>query len=340
MNRHMIARGAAALALGLIVMSGSAVAQVSEMTEREKSLYEAAQKEGSVTWYITQYGDEAANKVCSAFNAKYPNVKCNYVRSTATVAFQRLAQEIQAKAVQADVFSTNDEFQLVTLKEGDSLEEYLPDNLSHVPQPLKDLGNGGFWNVTAIGTFGIVYNTNLVKPEDAPTSWADFQDPKWKNKLAIAHPGFSGSAGVWAIAMRRLYGDDFFKKLADNNPQIGRSIVDGYNLTASGERAVAVQGVYNIIEGRRKGEPVQEVYPAEGIVAIPGSSAIIKNSPHPNAAKLFMEFLFGTEVSGVLTADYRLPLRDDVAPAPGVKPLSELTLLSVSSEEQAKIEDL
>ena len=77
-----------------------------------------------------------------------------------------------------------------------------------------------------VGLFLMTHNTRLVSEDEAPKSWQDPLDPKWRNKLAVGHPGFSGAIGVWAVQMRKMYGWDYFKKLERNNPQIGRSSQD------------------------------------------------------------------------------------------------------------------
>ena len=69
----------------------------------------------------------------------------------------------------------------------------------------------------------LIYNSSKVKPEDAPRTWTDLLDPKWKNQVATGHPAFSGCTGVWVVALRKLYGWSYFEKLAKNNPRVGRS---------------------------------------------------------------------------------------------------------------------
>ena len=74
----------------------------------EKPLYEAAKKEKEFTWYTAHYDSETAAAVCNGFEKKYPGIKCNYVRTTAQVAYQRLAQDQKAGIAQASVISSTD----------------------------------------------------------------------------------------------------------------------------------------------------------------------------------------------------------------------------------------
>ena len=138
---------------------------------------------------------------------------------------------------------------------------------------------------------GIGYNTAKVKEADAPKNWTDLLDPKWKDKIALGHPGFSGYVGTWAVTMRKLYGWEFFEKLAKNNPQIGRSINDTVTMLNAGESAIAGSGpVGTLMESVQKGNPLAMVYPTDGTVLIIAPSGIMKGCKHPNAARLFMEY--------------------------------------------------
>ena len=81
-----------------------------------------------------------------------------------------------------------------------------------------------------------------MKEADAPKNWTDLLDPKWKDKIALGHPGFSGYVGTWVVTLRKLYGWDFFEKLAKNNPQVGRSINDTVTMLNAGERRSRAPG--------------------------------------------------------------------------------------------------
>ena len=90
-----------------------------------------------------------------------------------------------------------------------------------------------------------------MKEADAPKNWTDLLDPKWKDKIALGHPGFSGYVGTWAVTLRKLYGWDFFEKLAKNNPQVGRSINDTVTMLNAGESVVAGSGPVGTADGER-----------------------------------------------------------------------------------------
>lgn len=305
-------------------------AQNAAMTAHEQALYAAAKKEGSVTWYTSQSGTQVSEDVCAMFTVRYPGVKCNPVRATAQVVFQRLIQETRAKATHADVLSTNSVADLVILKKDGSLAAYQPENLRFMAPKIKAMGEkDGYWIPSQVAPLGIVYNKNLVKPGDAPKTWIDLLDPKWLGQAAVAHPGYSGSVGVWVTAMHKLYGREYFEKLAKNKPQIGRSVLDGMNLVISGERKVALAPLNTAEKEASKGAPLVAVYPTDGVLLPLSASAILKDAPHPNAARLFMEFNLGTEMSKFLAAELRNPLRSDVPSPTGIPTLDQIKILTV-----------
>src|SRR5436309_6072338 len=239
-SRRDVLKTGSALALSTVLGTRNALAR--ETTARQKELYELAKKEGEVTWYTAHSNDTTAQALGRDFEPALPGLKANVVRTPAQVAYQRLTQEQRAGAMQVDVFSSTDIGHYVALKEKNLLEKYVPDNGSKVIDVYKNYDPDGFYTVTSAGLIAIAYNTAKLKEADAPKNWADLTDPKWKDKIALGHPGFSGYVGTWVVVLRKLYGWDFFEKLAKNNPQVGRSINDTVTMLNAGERMVAGSG--------------------------------------------------------------------------------------------------
>lgn len=314
---------AAILAASVLVTgwSGIASAQV-QMSDGIKKLYEAAKKEGEVTWSTSQSNTEYAEDVAKDFSRLYPGIKVNMVRTTGQVQYQRLTQEIKSNTVSSDVYSTYEETHLVELKKQNQILSFKPENAAGLSDTLKEIAEEGFWYPTAISPVAIGINTKLVPAGEEPKTWDDLTNPKWKGQVAIGHPGFSGSAGVWVMAMERLYGWSYFERLAKNEPQIGRSIVDAVNLILSGERKIAMVPISNVLEAEAKGQPVKIIYPSDGTLVLGGSTLIPAKAPHPNAAKLFLEYMMSKEFSQFAAGQGRIPVRAD-APKPSLgQPLS------------------
>jgi len=322
-----------------IVIGGSAVTRVAaqNLPDHERELYQAAQREGEITWYSGQYNAETSEAAGRAFNERYPGVRCNVVRSTSQVAFQRLSQDARAQAGQCDVFSSTNSGHFTQLKREGRLVKFTPVNAAGMLPTIQNVDPDGFFHTSFLGLFLMTHNTRLVDEAEAPTSWADALDPKWRNKLAVGHPGFSGAIGVWAVQMRKMYGWDYFRKLERNNPQIGRSSQDPVTTLNAGERSVGLSvPVGTTALAISRGNPLRLIYPSEGVLAAISPSGIPTNAPHPNAAKLFMEFLSGQALSETVRLTFNEPLRPDVPPPQGGRPLSEVKLLAPSLEEQEK----
>src|ERR1700712_1797678 len=126
-RRHFMIGGSALLALG---PGRNALAQAAPaMTPHEKGLYDAAKKEGGeLTWYTAQSDDITAQELGRSFEAIYPGLKLNVLRTTAQVAYQRVTQELKASAIQCDVFSSTDIGHYVELKAKGVFERFVPEN--------------------------------------------------------------------------------------------------------------------------------------------------------------------------------------------------------------------
>ena len=317
----------------LSAVAAVCLAALPAQAQSEQELYEAAKKEGEVTWYIAHYAAETAEAVGNAFTEKYPGVKVNVVRSTAQVAMQRLMQDLQNNAANCDVFSSTDVGHYVQLEKDKKLLKYVPKSAASTFKEFQNLDPDGFYHTTSAGMVLITYNKELVKPEEAPKNWPDLLDPKWKGKVSVGHPAFSGYVGTWVVTMRKLYGWDFFEKLEKNQPQIGRSINDTVTMLQAKERAVAAGPDATTAKAMSRGAPLGLVYPTDGALLMISPSAIPANAPHPNAAKLLMEFLLSPGHSKVAVEYYGLSLHDSVKGAEGMKSAGEVKTIRPTVEE-------
>ena len=324
----------AVLVAALALAAGPARAQ---MPGWEKALYEAAKKEKEFTVYTAHYNTETIADLCAAFDKKYPGVKCNFVRTTAQVAYQRFQQDLQAKLAVASVFSSTDVSHYPDLKTKGLLAPYQPNNLAKMVESLKQYNDkdNQYW-VTAAAMVVLTYNNSVVSEKDAPKNWPDLLDPKWKDKVSIGHPAFSGYVGTWVVLMRKLYGWQYFEKLEKNRPQIGRSINDTVTMLNAKERWVAAGPDATTLLSRDKGNPLSVVYPTDGALLMVSPTGLPKNAPAPNAGKLFVEFLLDKEAAEVQVKNHALSVIKGVKPAPGAKPLEEIKTIRPTEDEIAK----
>ena len=300
----------------------------------DRALYETAKREGQVTWYTAHYDSETAEALGQAFEQRYPGIKANVVRTTAQIAYQRLSQDIKAGVRECDVFSSTDVGHHLTLKAQGRLARYRPENEDHVLPQFKNADKDDTYFVTSAGLVLLTYNTDLVKPADAPKKWTDLLNPRWKNQVSIGHPGFSGYVGTWVLAMRKNYGWGYFEKLKANNPQIGRSINDTVTMLNAKERQVAAGADGSTFESRDKGNPIDVIYPADGAVLMRPLSSVIKDAPHPNAARLMLNWLLSVEAAQ-LQAQHGVPaIRPEAKPRPGQRPLKDVKIIPMPTFEE------
>jgi iron(III) transport system substrate-binding protein len=297
-TRRNVLKGTSALALGL--SSTKVLAAAPPATAVTPALIEAAKKEGKVVYY-TSIDLPLAERIAKAFEAKYPGITVRVERTGAERVFTRIGQEYASNVHAVDVVNSSDAAHFIVWKRQGLLAPFVPEDVAKsYPADHKDAD--GLYASFRIGLSVIAYNTGLVKPEDAPKSFADLLDPKWKGKLVKAHPGYSGTIMTATFQMARDLGWGYFEKLAQQNVLQVQSATDTPKKIALGERAIMVDGgEYNIFQLKEKGQPVEPVYASEGTPLIVGPNGIFKEAPNPNAARLFQCFGFSAECQQLIS---------------------------------------
>src|SRR5688500_12581683 len=291
-NRRDVIKGGTALAAAT-VFAEPIRAQAPAPAAITPALIEAAKKEGKLSFY-TAMDLDFANRLGKAFEAKY-GIAVRVERSGAERVFTRIGQEYTANIRAVDVANTADAAICIVWARNGWLEPYLPEEVAkHYDKAYYD--PNGLNITTRILVCPIAYNTNLVKKEEAPKSYADLLDPKWSGKMVKAHPSYSGTILTATFQMSRDIGWSYFEKLAQQKIMQVQSASDPPKKLALGERAVMADGVeYVVFQHKEKGDPVELVYPTEGTPLIIGPNAIFKNAPNPNAARLLQSYMFSAE---------------------------------------------
>jgi iron(III) transport system substrate-binding protein len=299
-------------------------------------LVEAAKKEGVVVYY-TAVDVKVAEKVAAAFKEKYPGIDVQVERTGAERLFQRIGQELESGINNADVINSSDAAHAIFWKRKGWLAPVLPDDVAkNFDKTYYDPdGTYAVWRAT-LSPIG--YNTRLVKPEDAPKSFADLLDPKWKGKIVKAHPGYSGTVMTATHQIARDIGWEFLEKLAKQDVMQVQSATDPSKKIISGERQVSADGTeYNLILARQAGAPIEIVYPSEGTPFVPGPSAVLAKAPHPNAARLFYLWSFTLEGQQLMHDVGGLrSVHPGVKESAGIKPLKDIKLMKDDAEDAEK----
>src|SRR5947209_11482506 len=188
------------------------------------ALIEAAKKEGQVIHY-TSTDLPVAEKLARSFEAKYPGIAVRVERTGAERVFQRIGQEYSSNIHAVDVVNSSDAAHFIAWKRDDVLAPYVPEEVANFyPPEHKDVdGQSASFRVWLSI---IAYNINLVKAEEAPKSFSDLLDPKWKGKIVKAHPGYSGTIMTATFQMQRDLGWSYFEQLAKQNVMQVQSSAD------------------------------------------------------------------------------------------------------------------
>jgi iron(III) transport system substrate-binding protein len=332
-SRRDIIKGSAAL--GLTALATRVMAAAPEPAAITPALVEAARKEGKVILYSSM-DLPVGEKLGKAFEVKYPDIAVQIERSGSERLFQRVDQEFSSSIRAADVINTSDASHIISWKRNGWLAPFVTEDMvQHFLAEYRD--PDGMSATSRIYLSSIAYNTNLVKPENAPKSFADLLDPKWAGKMVKGHPAYSGTIMTATFQLVRELGWDYLEKLSKQRVMQVQSSTDPPKKLSLGERSVMADGnEYGVVLLKEAGQPVEPVYPAEGTPTISGPTAIFASAPHPNAARLFQAWLHTRETQQFFcdfTAQYSV--HDQVQPKPGRRKLSYIKLMK---EDPAGVE--
>ncbi len=286
----------------------------------DQALIDAARKEGRLTWYTALVIDQFALPAARAFEKKY-GIKVDPIRTTSIENTLRISNEGKAGRIFADVFDGFGPTQLI--KEG-LVDSYVPESGKKLAPEFRD--PRGYWIAGNYYVLTPGYNSDLVKPSEAPKTLEDFLDPKWRGKLVWGTtPSPTSAAGFIGLALAEFgeeKGMEYLRKLAAQRitpvSSSGRALL---NQVIAGEFPIAMLIFNNhAVISKAKGAPSEwiKLSPSIGLLSV---FSIVRGAPHPNSAKLFLEFLLSTEGQQIVRdADY-MPVDPAVPPNdPSLRP--------------------
>jgi iron(III) transport system substrate-binding protein len=279
---------------------------------------------GKVVVYSTN--DQAQNDMMASLFEKTTGIKCEMVRGGSGVNLKRIqAEKGRPLGDVALGFS-----KIIMLNNMDLWEPYKMKDFGVYPDDYKDAG--GMWTGQMLHVMVFAYNKKLVAPGEAPKTWDDFLNPRWKDRVAYCNPNNSGSAYTQLTIMLQLWGDNeagwkkveqFLKnaKVTQQSSLVMRGVADG-------EFAAGITMEYDAFLHKKGGAPVDVVYPAQGTVAYTEAVSIIKGAKNLKEAKAFIDWSSGKPVCEEIIKEFmRRPARPDINftdLAPGMLSLSEL----------------
>ena len=243
--------------------------------------------QGKIRFY-TSMPTEFATQMVNAFNKKNLGVEAEMFYAPTYTALEKLMTELRAKRVMCDVFLIADPGPFLDLKRKGELLEYKSPEAQYYPKDHQD--SDGYWvNGRSIATI-FSYNKKIISEKDAPKTWYDLTDPKWKGKIGILDARVGGTGYCWYYTLRKKFGTDYWKKLAKNKPKLFRGHGQQMDKMLTGELPITEQlGYYVRTNIVKKGANISAVYaPPTPITMAP--IAIIKRGPNNAGAKIFLDW--------------------------------------------------
>ena len=294
----------------------------------------AAKKEGKVVWY-SSLTINIAQDICNRYNKKKTGIKCVLHRDGSGKLYRRYLQEKKGNIYVADVIHTSNLGHFLNLKAKKIITPYKPAGTDNFNPKFVTKDN--YWTILRAGVLMPFYNTKKIKAKDAPKTYKDFLDPKWKGKIVQSHPSYSGFVTNGMINIVNRFGWDYFKMLAKQKPKIVQSAAGGIPLVARGEVWLGTGTTsYSLLKLIEKGEPLKPIVPPTGLALVTSPNGVFTKSPRPNAARVFTDYLFSQETMQLL-ADYFLYVGNPNVKYPkALPPLNKINLMAIGGAELKK----
>ena len=265
---------------------------------------------GKVMLYSSMQEDQLM-AIKEGFEKKYPGVTMEYYFAGTSKVVTKISTEAQAGHVDADVIWVGDAADYVSFKEEGILQQYSSPEAAGLDPNYIDAE--GYYTAARLVGVGIAYNTVTVKPEDAPKTWSDLLDPKWKDQIVMSDPGTAGTTKYWMNAMMcsDKYGADYMQKLKDNGCLLESGTTATHNQLAAQAYQVGVCLDYVTANLVAEGSPIAFLYP-EDTVSIASPIGLVKDCNNEENGKLLYDFILSKEGQEILVANNLVSVRSDV----------------------------
>jgi iron(III) transport system substrate-binding protein len=332
-RRRLLQAGAALAAWPILGPASRALAQAPVKTTKVLDFTTGAdvakaEQEGEVVYYGHD-GEAAIAALLEAFRKDFPKIKTNYVRLQTGALYAKITAERSANRYLVDVLQLSDISPAIDFQKKGGYESYLsPEYASYKPAYLST--PAGLFAWVGVTFAGISYNRGKVKPEQAPKTWKDILNPAFKDGIS-AKLATSGMQHAQWYMLRKLYGNDFWQEFAKQRPRGFDARAQLFDRLAKGDDrvcALAEYGGYTLFKD--KGADIEFVAPPDGLPATPAILGVVNRAPHPEAAKLFMDWAVSNRGQAVYQNTPLLlygSLRNDAPPMLTGKKLSDFKLL-------------
>jgi iron(III) transport system substrate-binding protein len=301
-NRNNL--GSLALSLLLLALGYDSASAQADHTVK---LVEGAKKEGQLSWYTSTNVNES-KPLLDDFEKQYPFIKVDLFRSSGENVQNRVFTETRAGRWSFDVAGLSE---IGTLIEHKLISPYVSPESKAFVKELRD--PQGYWSAIYLNYYVPGYNTRQVAEKDAPKRWEDFLDARWNGKIAMDQEDY-----LWYVTLLAAWGKEktekYMRALAKQNIQWrkGHSLIA--QLMGAGEFPLGIVYAHRIESDKKKGAPLEWVNTVDPIVVSLNALGISVKPSHPNAAKLFIDFVLSKPSQERIRSLNRVPARADVEP--------------------------
>ncbi len=267
---------------------------------------------GTVMLYSSMQEDQLI-AIKEGFMKKYPNIEMQYYFAGTSKVVTKISTEAQAGHVDADVIWVGDAADYVSFKENNILQPYTSPELDGGAIDKAYVDPDGYYTAGRLVGVGIAYNNALVTPEEAPKTWSDLLDPKWKDQVVMSDPGTAGTTKYWMNAMMcsDKYGTNYMQQLHDNGCLLESGTTATHNQLAASAYKVGVCLDYVSANLIKDGSPITFLYPEE-TVSIASPIGLVKDCNNEANGKLLYDFILSKEGQEILVANNLVSVRTDV----------------------------
>jgi iron(III) transport system substrate-binding protein len=332
-RRDFLQAGALLAASPILSAAGSASAQTPAKSTKILDFQTSAdvakaEQEGEVVYYGHD-GEAGIGALLDAFRKDFPKIKTSYVRAQTGALYAKITAERSAGRFQVDVLQLSDISPAIDFQKKGGYEQYVSPEHAGYKAPYLSTPPGYFaW--AGVTFAGISYNRGRVKPEQAPKTWKDILNPAFKDGIS-AKLSTSGMQHAQWYMLRKLYGNDFWQEFAKQRPRGFDSRAQLFDRLAKGDDRVCALAEYaGYTLFKEKGADIEFVAPPDGLPATPILLGVVNRAPHPEAAKLFVDWALSNRGQAVYQTQKILlygSLRGDAPPMATGKRLADFKLL-------------
>ena len=306
MKSHKLTGGTALFLLATLCIPAMAHSQ----TAPNPKLLEAAKKEGEVIYYTTMTLDQS-KAVVDRFEKKY-GIRPTLFRTGGGPLLNKIFTEARGGRFDWDVVVGRGEM-VLPLTERKIITSYHSPEAKMIDEQLVD--KEGFWTAYYVNSYVLGWNTKLVKKQDVPKTYEELLNPKWKGgQISLDTEAYGMLEGL-----KRVWGKEkaigYFKRLAALEPVLKRGNTERVQLTLAGEYPLIIAYNQTIQRMTSRGAPVDWLALEPAVTQV-NPVMLGAKAPHPNAARLFLDFILSKEGQEMLKGMQRIPVRKDVDPDP------------------------